>query len=207
MNFDLSELGRRLANIIRIGVVDEADYKKARLKIAIGDRVTGWLPWITRKAGNDIDWFVPETGEQVLILCPDGDPAQGVVLGSIYQNKYPSPQDKETISYLKYEDGTTIQYDREKSELKLSAVGDVIADIEGNIITTVKGNMEANVKGDMIAKVEGKTNIESKKDITAKASGNIDFESSKNLNIKANGNIEIKASGTMKIKGAMVEFG
>ena len=57
MNFGQSEISRRLANLIRVGAVAEADYNEARLKIVIGDRVSGWLPWITRTAGNDIDWF------------------------------------------------------------------------------------------------------------------------------------------------------
>ncbi len=36
-NFAISELNRKLANIIRIGLVKEVDYEKARVRVKIGE--------------------------------------------------------------------------------------------------------------------------------------------------------------------------
>ncbi len=36
-NFAIAELNRRLANIIRIGLVKEVDYEKARVRVKIGE--------------------------------------------------------------------------------------------------------------------------------------------------------------------------
>ncbi len=55
-NFAIAELQRKVANIIRIGVVKEVDCEKAKVRVKIGDIVTDYLPWITSKAGKDRDW-------------------------------------------------------------------------------------------------------------------------------------------------------
>ncbi len=36
-NFAIAELNRRLANIIRIGLVKEIDYEKARVRVKVGE--------------------------------------------------------------------------------------------------------------------------------------------------------------------------
>lgn len=67
-NFAISELQRKLANIVRIGLVKEVDYEKARVKVQIGKFLTDWLPWITSKAGKDRDWCPPDIDEQVVVF-------------------------------------------------------------------------------------------------------------------------------------------
>ncbi|MFP3022837.1 MAG: phage baseplate assembly protein V, partial [Wolbachia sp.] len=43
-NFAISELQRKLANIVRIGVVKEVDYEKAKVRVKIGELLTDFLP-------------------------------------------------------------------------------------------------------------------------------------------------------------------
>ena len=50
----VADLQRRFENVLRIGKVCEADYENARIRVESGDVVTGWLPWITTRAGKDI---------------------------------------------------------------------------------------------------------------------------------------------------------
>ncbi len=88
-DFEITELNRRLANLIRLGVIDRVDHASARVRVKIGDLLTAWLPWATIKAGKDSAWWAPEKGEQVLVFSPSGDLAQGVVLGAIFQNAFP----------------------------------------------------------------------------------------------------------------------
>jgi len=91
-DFQATELDRRLANIVRLGTVEQADYAKARIRVRCGDMLTGWLPWLTTRAGKDITWWAPDIGEQVVVLSPSGEPAQGVVLFAVYQNSSPQPE-------------------------------------------------------------------------------------------------------------------
>ena len=50
--FNLNDLARRLANIIRLGQIFEIDYSVAKARIKIGDLETDWLPWITANSGG-----------------------------------------------------------------------------------------------------------------------------------------------------------
>ncbi|MCD8456178.1 phage baseplate assembly protein V [Xylella taiwanensis] len=40
-------------------------------------------------AGVDRSWWLPQLGEQVVALCPNGDSALGIVLpGNLYQDRF-----------------------------------------------------------------------------------------------------------------------
>ncbi|WP_353274076.1 phage baseplate assembly protein V [Wolbachia endosymbiont (group A) of Ennomos erosarius] len=121
-SFAISELNRKLANIIRIGLVKEIDYEKAKVRVKIGEFLTDLLPWITSKAGKDRNWSPPDIDEQVVILSPLGELSLGVVLGGIYQEKYPASENKKEINSVKFQDGTKLSYDKDKHHLEIEVV-------------------------------------------------------------------------------------
>lgn len=120
LTFEVTELHRRLANLIRLGRVIAADYAGdiPRLRIRIGELETAWLPVMTSRAGGDNCWWPVEIGEQVLVLSPSGDLAQGVVLGSLHQQAYPAPGHAVHVHRVVYGDGAVIEYDRKAHALK-----------------------------------------------------------------------------------------
>lgn len=139
-NFAIAELNRRLANIIRIGLVKEVDYEKARMRVKIGEFLTDWLPWVTTRAGEDRSWFVPDIDEQVIVLSPYGELSLGVVLPAIYQEKYPPPENKKEISSVVFKDGTKLSYNQEKHHLKIDVVDKITLKVgESSIEMTKKG--------------------------------------------------------------------
>ncbi|HZZ03048.1 phage baseplate assembly protein V [Paraburkholderia sp.] len=115
--FATGEHGRMLSNVAMIGVVAQLDEANARVTVYADDLTTDWLPWLTRRAGSDSDWWAPEPGEQVVVLCPYGDSSQGVVIGSIYQDAFPPPANVRTIWRKKFADGSTVTYDRQAHAL------------------------------------------------------------------------------------------
>ncbi|WP_341822986.1 phage baseplate assembly protein V [Wolbachia endosymbiont (group A) of Clivina fossor] len=121
-NFAISELQRKLANIVRIGVVKEVDYEKAKVRVKIGELLTDFLPWITSRAGEERSWLPPSINEQVVILSPLGELSLGVVLAGIYQQKYAAPENKKEINSVKFQDGTRLLYDKEKHHLEIEVV-------------------------------------------------------------------------------------
>ncbi|WP_264683268.1 MULTISPECIES: phage baseplate assembly protein V [unclassified Wolbachia] len=121
-SFAISELNRKLANVIRIGIVKEIDYEKAKVRVKIGEFLTDWLPWITSKAGKDRNWSPPDIDEQVVILSPLGELSLGVVLSGIYQQKYAALENKKEINSVKFQDGTRLLYDKEKHHLEIEVV-------------------------------------------------------------------------------------
>jgi len=139
--YDITELYRLLANLIRIGTIEEADYKKALVRVKSGEQLTGWIPWITRRASKDSDWWAPEIGEQVILLAPCGDPVQAVALPSIYQDKHPSPEDRETIQKVTFDDGAWCSYDREAKKMSFYTPGDIEINAGGEVKIKAVGNM------------------------------------------------------------------
>lgn len=114
--YQAGELERLIANMLRLGTIadlDEGHEDGARVTVDIGDMVTDWLPFFSRRAGPDADWAPPEPGEQVMILSPYGDMTQGVVLPAIYQDAHPQPASARTVRRTTYADGTVEQHDRD----------------------------------------------------------------------------------------------
>ncbi len=138
----LAELERRMANIVLTGTIIEADYSIARVRVKAGEIETGWLPWITQRASKDSDWWAPEVGEQVLLLCPNGSPELGVVQPAIYQTAHPAPESNENVRKAVFEDGTAISYDRTAHLLTINVAGGVgakfhlISEGDGEITST-----------------------------------------------------------------------
>lgn len=157
--FSLVELSRRLENLIRIGTIAEVDYAAARVRVAYGEDEQGqvvktdWLPWLTRRAGNDIDWWAPELNEQVLLVCPSGELALGVVLPAIYQNDYPAPANAETIRRVNFGDGSFVEYDRAAHKMTVTNNG-------GDTLVNTVGNLDAAVGGDASVNAGGNVDID-----------------------------------------------
>jgi phage baseplate assembly protein V len=142
--FDITELDRRLSNLIQIGTVIEADYPNAKLKVKIGDITTDWLRWMTHRASNDTSWWAPEIGEQVIVLAPSGELNQAVILPAIYQNAHPAIDDSEDISKTVYKDGTFTKYNRDSHVLTVDVNkdGKVEVIIGASTITMTNTNIE-----------------------------------------------------------------
>ncbi len=132
MSYELGELQRLLANMIRVGTVAELDEAKARVKVKAAGLTTDWLPWGTGRAGSTRTVSMPSVGEQVMVFSPYGDTAQGVVGFSLYQDAHPSPsntKDKETTIYP---DGSTVEYDSASNTLTVTVAG------SGNVVVNCK---------------------------------------------------------------------
>lgn len=153
--FDLVELARRLANVVRLATVHEVDHASARLRARYdldqsGDAVlTGWLPWLTRRAGGDSDWWAPEAGEQVVLLSPSGDLPQAVALPAIYSAMRPAPADGPDQRLTVFSDGARILYDRAAHALSATLPDGATASLRATSGVSITGNLA--VTGDVTA--------------------------------------------------------
>lgn len=145
--YRLAELERRLDNLLRVGTVADADYAAARVRVRSGDLLTGWIPWLTRRASVDIDWWAPEVGEQVLLISPCGDPAQAVCLPAIYQAAHPAPESAATVRSVRIADGMRVSYDRQKSHLTVYCPGTAQVSIVGDATLQVGGQAAVAASG------------------------------------------------------------
>jgi phage baseplate assembly protein V len=111
--FLLSEMNRRLLQIVRIGVIQEIEGTKARVKI--GDNVTGLRPWISLAKA----WIPPTVGEQVVVLSPNGDFEQSVILPALYSNKKTAPSDNPNEIMFKFSENSSVRFDSNLEKLTI----------------------------------------------------------------------------------------
>ncbi len=99
---------RLIGDLIREGVVVARE--GALCRVAIGEIESGDIPWLAGRAGTATIWSPPSIGEQVLVLCGEGDLARGIVLPGLYSDAHPAPADDESFR-IDFEDGSWIGYD------------------------------------------------------------------------------------------------
>lgn len=121
----ISDLDRRLANLLRYGVIAELDENHAdgpRATVDLDDgNITDWLPWFAMRAGEDRSWWAPEPGEQVMVFSPSGELSQGTIMPGIYCNKYVANGASKDVRRTTYKDGTVVEYDRAAHQLLVDA--------------------------------------------------------------------------------------
>ncbi|WP_176649941.1 phage baseplate assembly protein V [Duganella sp. SG902] len=198
---DMNESLRLLLNLVRKGTVLAVDYDKALCRVATGELETNWLPWLTLAAGKTLTWEPPEEGEQILLVCPGGDPAEGVVLRGLYADDNAPPSNKPTTHTRLFPDGARIEYDHDSHELvvDLPDGATVLLSSPGSVtIKTATATIEADsatVKADTITLDASSTHCTG--DLTV--DGDVD---AKNVNaateVKA-GNITLTGHGHMEM--------
>ena len=159
--FDQAELSRLVANLIRVGTVSDVDYAKARIRVQIAEIKTDWLPWIEARAGGDVSWWAPETGEQVMVLSPGGDTAQAVALPALFRAAAPPPADTADKRKVTFADGASVEYDRAAHLLTVdlaAAEGKVLIKTKTAVVDAEKIDLGAE-GGRRVARVGDKVRI------------------------------------------------
>ncbi|MBT2131224.1 phage baseplate assembly protein V [Aliiroseovarius lamellibrachiae] len=90
MSMEAAENDRRIGNVVRVGKVASVDPGSAKAVVDFGDLKSPPLPVGQLRAGGLQFWWMPTTGEQVLVACEGGDLAQGVIVCSLYAGNAPS---------------------------------------------------------------------------------------------------------------------
>ncbi|MDF8362020.1 phage baseplate assembly protein V [Achromobacter anxifer] len=127
----ISEILRLLSNLIRIGTVFAVDLsaRPAKVRVSTGGLQTDWLQWREARAGSTTTWNPPTTGEQVIILCPGGDPAAGIVLAGLNSDAIPAPSDSPDEHVTVYPDGARIAYNHSAGALTATGITTLTAEV------------------------------------------------------------------------------
>ncbi|WP_312680066.1 phage baseplate assembly protein V [Stutzerimonas nitrititolerans] len=163
----ISDILRRLANLIRLGTIAAVDHEAERCTVKTGGLTVPGRPWLALRAGASSDWDPPTVGEQCILLSPSGETAQGIALIGLYSRQRPAPSNSANLRRRTYPDGAVIDYDHATSTLtatlpeggkaKITATGGlhVIGPIihEGDYTQTGNQNVTGtvNVSEDVIA--------------------------------------------------------
>ncbi|MFV0625199.1 phage baseplate assembly protein V [Sphingomonas sp. ac-8] len=123
-----------LEGLIRYGQVASVDLAVGRCVVTAGDIVTQPIRWIELRAGRTRSWSPPSAGEQILLLCPGGDPAGAIALRGVSSAAHP-PIGDATRELIEFPDGAIVAYDATAHALTaiLPAAGTVRIDAPGGI--------------------------------------------------------------------------
>jgi len=140
----LYETRRRQSNLVRLGTVSAVDLARARCRVKSDGNETDWLPWLTPRAGDTIEWSAPSVGEQVLILSPEGVLAGAVVVRGLYSDAFPPPASTANIHLTVYPDGARVQYDHAAHALTAILPGGGTATVTASGGITLNGPLTVN---------------------------------------------------------------
>ncbi|MBB4591867.1 phage baseplate assembly protein V [Xanthomonas cannabis] len=133
-----------LSNAIRLGAVAEVNLVHARCRVQVGEMLTDYLPWVVTLAGSTIIWSAPAIGEQVVVLSPAGDLADGLVLRGLYSDQFAAPAASDTLHVLQFADGAQLQYDTNAHALQATLPSGGTATITADGGITLNGPLTIN---------------------------------------------------------------
>lgn len=152
---DDEDIPADLSTLIRLGIVVSVTLSPPRCVVRYGDPdadddcETPPIRWAAGRAGKTKTWSPPSEGEEVVLLCPDGQIGNAVAILGLPNDNAPPPGS--TLAELtEYGDGARIGYDPESHSLTavlpagatailnasggLTIVGDVV--VEGQIVAS-----------------------------------------------------------------------
>lgn len=151
---DIAELSRRLENMIRIGTIAEIDHAARRVRVNSGELTTDWLKWRAVRAGSTLTWEPPTIGEQVMILSPSGELANGIVIPSIYSDAHDAPDSSPNTHVTQYPDGAVVSYNHASGAMSITGIKSASIAASGNV-TVECANANVNCTGKASVTAEG----------------------------------------------------
>jgi Rhs element Vgr protein len=210
--------------------------KMGRVKIAYrwqADGGTSWARIVAPHAGNDRGMlFLPEIGDEVLVVFEQGDPERPLVVGALWNGKdrAPDAKDDNSIKTIRTRSGNTIQFRDDaqgesidlftpKGECMLQLLhpssGDAILTLfsEGDIELQAKGEIRLKsktfqqlVESDSKRKISGEESIETSRNLTLKAGMDLGLAAGMNAVLKGGINVESVAGAVNNVVGSLVHI-
>jgi phage baseplate assembly protein V len=151
---DLTELNRRIANLISVGRIESVDYARATARVRIGDIVTGDLPMPAARAGGNRSWAPLEVGEQVVVVAPSGNLSAGTISHALYSDDGAAPGDRAGLHRTVYSNGAVVEFDRDAGTFTLDlAGGSLVINAPGGLTITGDVTLSGSITstGDVVA--------------------------------------------------------
>ncbi|EAN0852619.1 phage baseplate assembly protein V [Salmonella enterica] len=133
---DPVEILRLLRNLVAIGVVSEVDAESYSVRATVGDNETDWIRWGAARAGDDVDWWVPSVGEEVVLLSPGGDLERAVLLCALYSADVQPPSTDASQRVTTYAGGGRVVVDKSTNTATISGFDVINATASQKITAT-----------------------------------------------------------------------
>ncbi len=144
-----AETDRTIGDLLRVGLVESVDLDAGKAVVSFGEQTTPPIDWLMQ-VGDTTVWIPPTIGQQVLVLTPEGDAEQAMILNGLPSSAF-SALFLGLKNAIRFQDGAQVTYDPEANALDLSTPGTVSVTAPGGITltgdTTITGNV--GISGDV----------------------------------------------------------
>ncbi|WP_375646744.1 phage baseplate assembly protein V [Bartonella sp. TT29SHDZB] len=194
---EITDLKRRVANMVVVGKISHVDHKNARYRVKSGNLVSDWIPDTQARAGKTRSYEGRDVGEQVVVISSSGDLSQGVIVGSLHTDANQAA-DKGSIHRTIYPDGTSLEYDDEQNTygIHIKSGGKFLLTIaDGVSLKGDGGKLELTAPEGIKIVSESDINLNAKGNISLKAGGGVSLNSNDSLSLHSGNNVSIHSSG------------
>lgn len=147
----VADTDRQVGDLVRLGIIDQVDLAAGKAIVRIGDLRTPPMDWVMT-VGNTTIWIPPTVGQQVIVICPEGDVEQGFVVNGLPSSAF-APLFRGLTNAILFADGTEISHDPEASHLQVSTPGSMALAAPGGL--AIKGDV--TLTGDL--QISGDTGV------------------------------------------------
>lgn len=204
MSHTLTDLSRRMSNLIGLGTIAEVDHSSARVRVDLNGRKTAWLPVPAEIGENFRRWRPLRIGTQVLVACPAGDPANAIIVQIIYSAALPPPANRGDVDVILFDDGTTLQYDSGAQVLTVISAGALAVQTASDATVTVGGSASVDVSGPISVQSASAVTITAPTVAITGASGSASVASLRG-NFALIGNLDV--DGSISASGSITDAG
>ena len=146
-----------LENLVKVAVVKTYKPETHTAVVQFKDHdeiLSKELPILTPFTQNNKAYFPLAENQKVIVLfLPTGENTDGFIIGTLFDKDNPPPVKDRNKFHIKFEDGTTIEYDKNTHKLKAVVNGDIeITANNTNITTVTTHNGDVVVNGGLIVK-------------------------------------------------------
>ena len=140
---------QQVGEAIQYGVIATVDHANSTCTVTLGDLTTGELPWVAQRAGGMRCWSPPSIGEQCVVLAPEGDLENGLVILGLYSDDNPPPSNDPDVVQIDMPDGASFSYNHATHALAITLPAGGTATVDAPGGTTWTGDI--NVSGTVTA--------------------------------------------------------
>lgn len=151
------ETDRLIGDLARVGVIQAVDLAAGKAVVDFGDALSPPLDWLMC-VGDVTVWVAPTVGAQVLVITPEADAEQGVILNGLPSSAF-APLFAGEQAVIRFKDGSAVTYDPGGAELSVDVVGKINivapggAKVEGDlhVVGKIHADDDITSDGDVIA--------------------------------------------------------
>ena len=109
------ETDRTIGDLVREGVIDSVDLDAGTAVVDFGEDLSPPLVWLMA-VGDTTIWIPPTVGQPVVVLSPEGDGEQGMILSGVASSAM-APLFLGVKNAIRFRDGAQITHDPDAGEL------------------------------------------------------------------------------------------